>query len=303
MTTSAPPHETQITRETAVVFANARGENLIGVWHEAAPAGKAKPTILMLHGWGGYRCGPHQMLTRAARVLARDGYGVLRFDFAGRGDSDGDSELATLATMQEDARAALQWCRDNGFSRNGFVLLGTCAGCEIAVAACGENDVRALIMWGAPVFAAAQSAARDAKKRAHNLRQYAAKLLRAETYRKLFGGRLDVKSIARALRGGGAREDKNREAKSGEEARGQLTPRWREIAVKTFSKRALPLLLIYGTADPVAEEALAWYRANCGTTPQVHFVEGANHAFYGLDWEREVFESTRDWLRISDFSL
>jgi alpha-beta hydrolase superfamily lysophospholipase len=152
-------------------------------------------------------------------------------------------------------------------------------------------------MWGAPVFAAAQSKARDAKKRAHNLQQYAAKLLRPATYLKLFSGRLDTKSIASAMRGGGAREDKNREAQSEEEARGQLTPRWRENAVREYSRRALPLLLIYGTADPVMEEALAWYRENSASSPSVHFVEGANHAFYGLEWEREVFDETTHWLR------
>lgn len=236
--------------EHAVTFCNADGQRLVGMWHEPQGATQRDTVVIMLHGWSGYRTGPHQMLTRAARIFAAAGYGVLRFDFAGRGDSEGDAEAATLATMAEDTRAAIAWCRErsgthcsgaprNGASRDGsgrlsdneqasgneqaavgwraasrLVLLGLCSGCEVAFATATEAGVSGLALWSAPVFAAVQSDERVARKRAHHLKQYARKLLRPATYAKLLTGRLDTASIGRAMAGGGGGESKNVEAQS-----------------------------------------------------------------------------------------
>jgi uncharacterized protein len=303
--------------EHAITFRNAAEQQIIGVWHapkEPATSGISRrdATIVMLHGWSGYRTGPHQMLTRAARAFAAAGYGVLRFDFAGRGDSQGDTELATLATMAEDTRAALEWCRrkialkapaampahvetESG-SEPHIVLLGLCSGCEVAFAAAREPGVAALALWSAPVFAAEQSSERAARKRAHHLKEYARKLLRPATYIKLLTGRLDMKGIRKAMEGGGT-ESKNAEAQQA----GQLPPGWRAAALRRFERFHAPLLLIYGTADPTTEEALAWYRERSRSQPHVHMVEGANHSYYGLAWEREVIDVTLRWLnRVQD---
>lgn len=286
--------------EHAVVFRNASHQQLVGVWHAAhhAKDDSGDCALVMLHGWSGYRTGPHQMLTRAARDFAREGWNVLRFDFAGRGDSDGDTETATLATMADDARDAMRWCQnEKNISR--VVLLGLCSGCEVAFACACENEVVAVALWSAPVFAAGQSDERQARKRTHHLKQYARKLLRPSTYAKLLSGRLDRKSIQKAVAGGGGALDKNVESTSA----GHLPPGWREKMLKRFQSFHAPLLLVYGTSDPTTEEALAWHHARLneikGAKPQVseHLVAGANHSFYGLAWEREVFEETRRWLR------
>jgi alpha/beta superfamily hydrolase len=83
--------------------------------------------------------------------LHSEGFSVLRFDFAGRGDSEGDTEHATLATMADDTRAAIEWCRrEKGVSR--VVLLGLCSGCEVALAASTESGICGMALWSAPVF-------------------------------------------------------------------------------------------------------------------------------------------------------
>jgi hypothetical protein len=282
-------------REEAVFLVNAKGEGLFGVWHEPGDeTSRRNIAIVMLHGWSGTRTGPHQMLTRAARAFAADGYRVLRFDFAGRGDSDGDTEAATLATMADDVRDALQWCEEEK-QVSQVVLVGLCSGCEVALAAATRNaGVCALALWSAPVFAAGESSERKSRKRLHYAKEYARKLLRPSTYAKVFAGRLDTKSIGKALSGGGGAENKNVEANIA----GQLPPGWRSAALKRFEKWTAPLLLVYGTGDPTTDEALAWYRAQVQgrIEPQVHFVEGANHSYYGLAWEHDVFAITLDWL-------
>jgi pimeloyl-ACP methyl ester carboxylesterase len=165
----------------------------------------------------------------------------------------------------------------------------------VALASATRSDcVKGMALWSAPVFAAAESSERKSRKRWHYAGEYARKLMRPATYAKIFAGRLDTKSIGKALSGGGGAESKNVEA----DVAGQLPPGWRAAALKRFEKWKAPLLLIYGTGDPMTEEALAWHRAQVQgrIEPQVHFVEGANHSYYGLAWEREVFAVTLDWL-------
>jgi exosortase A-associated hydrolase 2 len=275
--------------EQAKLWRNASGQQLVGVWHPAQSTLMARATIVMLHGWSGYRSGPHQMLTRAARELAGCGYNIVRFDFAGRGDSEGDAEIATLATMNDDTRTVVQWCRAQ--SQAPIVVLGMCSGCEVAVAAASEKP-DALVLWSAPVFAAQSSSSRDQKKRWHHLKKYAQKLLRPQTYVKILTGRVDTKSVKNVVTSTGG-EAKNVE--SG--AVGQLPKGFRAAALSAFEKLDAPILLVYGTADPTTEEALAWYRGQVKQTPHVQLIEGANHSYYGVGWEREVIDTTRAWLQ------
>lgn len=248
----------------------------------------------MMHGWSGYRTGPHQMLTRAARHFSAENYAVLRFDFAGRGDSDGDTELATLATMQADAKAAHQLLKAR-FNAP-VLLVGLCSGCEIAVAAISD-EVAGVLLWSAPVFAALPSTERQAKKRGENLKKYAQKLLNVSTYKKLLTGRLDTKGISKAVQGKSGAASKNQESNEA----GQLPPGFRAASLKSWKGYSGPLLQIYGGADPITEEASKWYRENSGENLDsrltMKIVEGANHSFYGLGWEKEVFELSSEWLR------
>ncbi len=250
-------------------------------------------SLLLLHGWTGYRTGPHQMLSRAAKRFAGQVRSVLRFDFTGRGDSEGDASLSTLATMADDARAAIRFARSQN-PQTPVILVGLCSGCEIAFAVADEPGVAGLVLWSAPVFAAGQSEERVARKRSKHLKDYARKLLRPATWGKVLSGRLDVKGIRKVVKQGGGEEFKN--AETGEA--GHLPPGWRSDAIQRFGKVRVPSLLIYGTADPTTPEALAWYRGQLRMTPEVHLVEGANHSYYGLNWESEVFRITEAWLSV-----
>jgi pimeloyl-ACP methyl ester carboxylesterase len=149
--------DTTQAREEAFSVINGSGQVLIGVWHEPGEdASRLDATIVMLHGWSGTRTGPHQMLTRAARAFATGGYRVLRFDFAGRGDSDGDTETATLATMADDVRHVLQWCVEEKQSFSGH-LSWPLSDAKWALAAATRNATASsgMALWSAPVFAAA----------------------------------------------------------------------------------------------------------------------------------------------------
>ncbi len=280
-------------REEALVFQNSRGENLVGVLHNPPSGEKVRGVILMMHGWSGYRTGPHQMLTRAARHFSSQGYACLRFDFAGRGDSEGDTDISTLATMRDDAKSALELLKARYDAP--VLLLGLCSGCEIAVAAISD-EVAGVLLWSAPIFAALPSTERQAKKRGENLKKYARKLLQLSTYSKLLKGQLDTKGISKAVQGQGGAASKNQESNEA----GQLPPGFRASSLKNWKSYSGPLLQIYGGADPITEEASLWYKENSGakldSRLRVEIVDGANHSFYGLGWETQVFEISDKWL-------
>ena len=256
------------------------------------PADAKSTFIVMLHGWSGYRTGPHQMQTRAARHFARLGFPVLRFDFSGRGDSDGFSELATLASMKDDVNVVLEWIKST-FTDHDVLLAGLCSGCEVAFAAAASSQVKGLMLWSAPVFAAGASQDRTKRKRMHHLGEYARKLLRPSTYKKLLRGAVDVRGVSKVLLHQGG-ESKNVES----DLPGQLPRGWRQSILERNKKLATPILLIFGSADPTADEALAWYHKQFSDKCDIdeRWIEGANHSYYGLAWEREVFEESNVWL-------
>lgn len=274
--------------EQALIFPNSRGEKLVGVYHPAVSVAP-RAAIAMLHGWSGTRSGPHQMLTRAARHLSAQGYACLRFDFAGRGDSDGDTGLATLATMQGDARAAFEWLRAQ--NQAPLLVLGLCSGCEIAVASV-NSGVSGAILWSAPIFAAPPSGELRGKKRGANLQKYARKLLSPATYAKILRGQIDTKSVGKALAGGGGGASKNLES----DAPGQLPPGFRRACLDKWRAWEAPRLQIYGGADPITQDSLHFYREYSGAPAEIALIEGANHSFYGLEWEQQVFDETLKWL-------
>ncbi len=273
--------------EIPFTLQNRRGQTLVGVHHRAT---KPKATIVMLHGWSGTRSGPHQMLTRAARSFCDAGFDCVRFDFSGRGDSEGDTLLATLATMRDDARDVFAWAKLQNAAP--LWVLGLCSGCEIAVAAV-EPKVKGAILWSAPVFAALPENAGQKQKRASNLKKYARKLLNPATYGKILRGQIDTQGVKSAMQGGGGAAHKNIES---DEA-GQLPPGFRSASLKSWRNFSGDIWQIYGSADPILEPARDFYAHNSPRIARTHIVEGANHSFYGLAWEREVFDVTQKWLR------
>ena len=51
------------------------------------PDGELRGGVVIVHGWGGCRVGPHRILVEMARSLNARGLATLRFDLSGRGQS------------------------------------------------------------------------------------------------------------------------------------------------------------------------------------------------------------------------
>lgn len=117
-----------------VEFDNGRGDRLIGVID--CPDDPPRGWLLLNHC---FTCGKDlKSLRRIARRLAAHGYGCLRFDATGLGQSGGDFSRSTLTTLIDDSRAAVAFMSQRGHAPR--VLFGHSLGAIAALAATTESE-------------------------------------------------------------------------------------------------------------------------------------------------------------------
>ena len=93
----------------------------------------------------------HRAFQKLATLLERRGYPVLRFDFSGSGDSEGDLEEARLDHWLDDLSTSLAEVRRRSGARQ-VVLVGMRLGASVAaIFAARRPDVDALVLWDAIV--------------------------------------------------------------------------------------------------------------------------------------------------------
>lgn len=105
--------------------------------------------MIICHGFLGSRQGGGRAVALASK-LAGAGYGSLRFDFAGSGESGGSFAAATLTNNAADLKAALDFLAARGYGR--FVALGrSFGGNAVLLAAVGEQRLEGVCLWSAPI--------------------------------------------------------------------------------------------------------------------------------------------------------
>lgn len=88
--------------EQFVEFA-ANGKTIRGILHtpehQKNKSQDQIPGLVLCHGFTGNKIGLHRLFVKAARYFSHLGFAVLRFDFSGCGDSDGNYEDITIGTI------------------------------------------------------------------------------------------------------------------------------------------------------------------------------------------------------------
>jgi alpha/beta superfamily hydrolase len=147
-------------RMRPVTFPNRQGHALAGILHEPGTP-KSEVGVVLLSPGVKNRVAPHRLYVKLARDLASEGWTVLRFDFHGLGDSEGELTDEFLADLYgaiqvgryiADTRAALDWMQQTlGIRR--FVVGGLCGGAITGLLA-GVDDPRVvgLLAIGIPVI-------------------------------------------------------------------------------------------------------------------------------------------------------
>lgn len=261
------------------------GDWLIGILH--LPADPLPRGVLIVTGGPQYRVGSHRQFVLLARRLCSHNIPVLRFDFRGMGDSEG--EARTFEQVDDDVRSAIAHFFQVVPALRELVLWGLCDGATAAAFyAGGDARVRGLVLLN-PWVRGVQTEARATLRY-----YYLARLREPQFWRKLAAGALGVGQTLRTLRqvlrlardGGGA-------------ANGDLPQRLYR-ALQAFRGQ---VLIILSGADLTAHEfaglkadqahwrtLLAETRIRQVTLPQ------ANHTFARAAWRDEVATLCADWI-------
>lgn len=128
-----------------LTFPGSTGAELSGVLHR--PQDTARGSVLLAHC---FTCSKDlHTMTRLARGLADGGYAVLRFDFTGLGESEGEFTTTTVANDVRDVVAAATALIERGFGPCG--LLGHSLGGAAALLAAPKlHTVRSVVALAAP---------------------------------------------------------------------------------------------------------------------------------------------------------
>ena len=120
-------------------FAGAAGRKLAG--RLESPPGQVRGWALFAHC---FTCGKDNLAAvRIARTLAGKGIGVLRFDFAGIGQSEGDCAETSFTSNVDDLVSACKAMAEEG--RPVSLLIGQSLGGAAVLAAAGQcSTVRAV---------------------------------------------------------------------------------------------------------------------------------------------------------------
>ncbi|MBT3287803.1 MAG: alpha/beta fold hydrolase [Victivallales bacterium] len=305
-----------VGREEAVSFP-VQGDCVHGVLSSPADGGKSVG-IVFVHGWSGNRAGPHGLLTGLARHFAALGYPSLRFDFRGRGESEGEGLEASLPSMAEDLVGATASFREaTGLDR--VVYFGLCSGGNVTIGTLPSLPAAGLILLSVYPFSDGDAFGRDVHRTFHYLKVYWHKATRGDTWRRLFRGDVSVKGVCNVLFGHFLNRGRNRK-KEGEQEQEEKPASSGRGAGKTAKAAAtesrtqggeapkkhlaklradLPVLMVYGTSDPDAPAARTYfgdYVSEHGLPVDMVEIPGANHNFSSADWKRQVSELADSFL-------
>ncbi len=128
-----------------ITFVGGSQATLTGVLHR--PPERAKGSILLAHC---FTCSKDiHTMTRLATSLTEAGYAAFRFDFTGRGESDGDFAKKTLSGNVSDVVRAATTLIEMGFGPCG-IIGHSLGGAAVVLAADRLKTLRSIVTVGAP---------------------------------------------------------------------------------------------------------------------------------------------------------
>lgn len=133
-----------------VILTNAN-QKIFGVIHRPLDTAFS-PAILMCHGLAGNKIGRYRSYVTAASELVKKGFTVLRFDYRGSGDSEGETQDMTVTSAVSDTLEALNFLKEDPFVDTDRIgLFGRSFGGAIALQAASKFPVKSVALW-APIF-------------------------------------------------------------------------------------------------------------------------------------------------------
>jgi uncharacterized protein len=310
------------TNQSPVTFANKNGIRLFGILHLPQTAERSDTAIILLSPGVKMRTGPHRLYRRMTELFTSLGFPVLRFDFFGLGDSEGQMDEKLLADVYNhmevgrfvnDAIDAMDWMQKNhGYSR--FIMSGLCGGAVSGLLA-GSRDKRVVGLLSLGITPVLVSKAADPALymtvgQLTELRKgYIGKLLDPKSIWRVLtlqsDYRLAWKSLTAPLKDRWKQKStnlatlsENTDKLADDNANPLFPPAFFEM---TSSGR--PLMLIFGGSDRLNWEFQEKFVSRHSERLKkekdmydVHIIPNANHILSLRKWEKEMLDVARNWL-------
>ncbi len=274
----SPPVERPLLLPTA-------GEGLVAILHLPAQ-GPARAGVVVLVGGPQYRVGSHRQFVLLARALSRQGIAVLRFDYAGMGDSDGPAP--SFERVDPEIRAAIDMLLSACPGIETVCLWGLCDAASSALMyAPGDPRVNRLVLLNPWVRTS------EGQAQAYLENYYGRRLRSARTWRKF------ARDPAALLRAAAGWVRNRAKAQRGSRNAGGFLARML-AGVRAFRGNTLVLLsgrdLVATEFELLLARAEPWRTAFSDGRVRIATLEAASHTFARAEWRDWVTDHTARFL-------
>ena len=289
------------------------GDCLFGV--ASVPAQPAERGVVVVVGGPQYRGGSHRQFTLLARHLAAQGIAVLRFDYRGMGDAEG--EQRDFEMVGDDLRCAIDRFQAAVPAVREVVLWGLCDGASAALFyAAHDARVQGVVLLNPWVRTEGGLAKATLKH------YYRDRLLQPALWKKIFTGQFNYGAALRSFTGLlGAASGKAAPADTAPAAAAPpAAPSVSAAPVPRIADPDLPplpgrmhdslaafqgkVLLILSGADLTAQEfrdavqaSRPWQKLLAAPRVTQHELAQADHTFSRRAWRDQVADWTGEWMR------
>lgn len=298
----------------AVVLPNRHGLGMYGVL-DVPDAPATDVAVVLLSPGVKMRVGPQRLYRAVTDRLLTLGVPVLRFDFHGLGDSEGEIHEALLKDVYnhievgrfvDDTVDSMDWMAKTCGTRR-FVLAGLCGGAITGLlTAKVDSRVSGLLALAITPVLASRSADpatyMTSGQMADMRRTYFGKLLNPAAWLRLLSFKSDYRVIWKILRQSVRTPPPpppSAEPAESDNANPLFPP-----AFFSMLDARRPMLFVFGSSDRLRweyeEKFVARHTTRLGDgSPyvEVHTIPDANHVLSFEPWQREMLDTSEAWMR------
>ncbi|MDY0235114.1 MAG: alpha/beta fold hydrolase [Gudongella sp.] len=239
-----------------------RGKDMACIMEYKNLESKGKNILLFNHGFVGHKITPHRMIVNLSHELVEEyDLTVVRFDFIGSGDSDGDYNYMTIPGEVKDSLHVVEYLRNN-YKINKLIILGYSMGGCIASLTASKTNTDALILWS-PVSSPYKN------------------------FKYLLGDKLfEEGELGNDVDFLGDMVSSN-----------FFTDLKRIDIIKELKKFESPIYIIHGDKDEdvLPENALSYLNATGNT--KLYYVKNAGHTYDSRKLQRDLFDKTKEYVK------
>lgn len=275
------------------------GASLYGI--VSVPETTAARGVLIVVGGPQYRSGSHRQFMLLACDLAARGIPVMRFDYRGMGDSEG--EPRTFEDVGDDIGAAIDRFFVEVPAMKEVVIWGLCDAASAALFyAHRDSRVRGLVLLN-PWVRTDEGIAK-----AYLKHYYLSRLVEPDLWKKILSGRFEYRAAAQSVAGMcakvlGAGQKKPSAGETAAQHRAEPKSPLPERMLEGLEKFKGNVLLVMSGNDLTAKEFLdlvsssrKWKKLLSASKVQRRDLPEANHTFAQRDWRNQVATWTNDWM-------